>query len=572
MGIQLPERGSRWISCAVLILVLAFLTACNSGISDTSDGGGNTAGDNGDTNTDNTGDNTGGGSDPGGTGGGSDPGGTGSGSDPGGTGGGSGTINTDVAVACTSSGDDSTQNPDGSASFVRSYTIDSPVYHSVVSRKDYLNRNIWLDYMLHEPTTMPKGIVVLIAGGAMNAAIYGTEGNTATHSGKNYLVRSAHRYMQAGYRVITMDRPRDFSKYGDIDSAGYLYDTYRTSVDHAVDITTIVNRENSEDLPVFIAGTSRGAISAVAQNSLSAGIDISSPVTAGSGTPVGTDSLPETQVQVPVHLLYHQTDTCTVSPTTSSALLFDQLLTAGIDVQGNNVSGGFADTVANNPCGALDYHGFTGIENCAVNTSTTWMDNELAAMESQHPGNARPVAQNMTVNDLMGQPIDITLFVTDRDDTTFTYGLPYATSSLGGTLTISDNTVHYVAPNNDLPAMTTDKFVYTVIDSKGSRSAAVVSVDLSQATVDHTDPGLAACSSCHTPPAGHISVISECGACHTTTQWPGQPFDHASFTQGCSTCHDGVIASGKSSGHIDTTEECNVCHASTTDWLIISNN
>jgi hypothetical protein len=534
MGIQLPGGVSRWISCAVLILVLAFLTACGS-----SDGGGNTTGDNGGTNTDNTGGNTGGGSDPGNTGGG-----TGGGSDPGNTGG--GTVSSDVAVACTSSGDDSTQNPDGSASFVRSYTIDSPVYHSVVSRKDYLNRDIWLDYMVHEPTTTPKGIVVLIAGGAMNAAIYGTEGNNATHSGKNYLVRSAHRYMQAGYRVITMDRPSDFSKYGDIDNAGYLYDAYRTSVDHAVDITTIVNQENNEDLPVFIAGTSRGAISAVAQNALAAGIDISSPVTAGSGTPVGTESLPVTQVQVPVHLLYHQTDTCKVSPTTSSALLFDQLLTAGIDVQGNNVSGGFADTVANNPCGALDYHGFTGIENCAVNTSTTWMD-------------------------MMSQAIDITLSATDSDDTTFTYGLPYTTSSLGGTLTISDNTVHYVAPNNDLPAMTTDKFVYTVIDSKGSRSAAVVSVDLSQATVDHTDPGLAACSSCHTPPAGHISVKSECGACHTTTQWPGQPFDHASFTQGCSTCHDGIRASGKPPGHIDTTEECNVCHASTTDWLVISN-
>ena len=565
MGIQLPRGVSRWISLTVLILFLAFLTACNSSSSGSSDGGGNTIGDNGGTNNDNTGGTTGGGSNPGNTGGS-----TGGGSDPGGTSG--GTVNTDVAVACASSGDDSMHNPDGSASFVRSYTIGSPLYHSVVSRKDYLNRDIWLDYMVHEPMGTPKGIVVLIAGGAMDAAIYGTEGNTATYSGKNYLVRSAHRYMQAGYRVITMDRPRDFSKYGDIDNAGYLYDAYRTSVDHAVDITTIINRENSEDLPVFIAGTSRGVISAVAQNTLAAGIDISSPVTAGSGTPVGSDALPVTQIQVPVHLLYHQTDSCTVSPTTNSALLFDQLLTAGIDVQGNNVSGGFADTVANDPCGALDYHGFTGIENCAVKTSTTWMDNELAAMQAQHPGNTRPMALDTTVSDMMGQAIDITLSATDSDDTAFTYGLPYSTSSLGGTMTISGNTVHYIAPNNDLPAMATDKFVFTVMDSKGSRSAAVVSVDLSQATFDHTVSGLAACSSCHTTPAAHIVILkSDCGACHETTQWPGPRFNHSAVTQGCSTCHDGKTASGKPAGHINTTQECDVCHASMTDWLVVTN-
>ena len=177
-------------------------------------------------------------------------------------------IGTDEAVSCSPSGDDSTQNPDGSASFVRSYTVTPNTFHSVVTRKNSLNQDVTLNYMVHEPTNTPSGIVVLIAGGALTAFISGTEGNTAINSGGNFLVRSAHRFMNAGYRVITMDRPDDFTSYGDIDGASYLYDVYRTSVDHAIDITTIVNQENSDNLPVFIAGTSRGAISAVAQNML----------------------------------------------------------------------------------------------------------------------------------------------------------------------------------------------------------------------------------------------------------------------------------------------------------------
>ena len=68
------------------------------------------------------------------------------------------------ALACTSTADDSTQNIDGSASFVHSNTVGEPIYHSVITRKNSLNQDVTVNYMVHEPTSTPKGIVLLIAG------------------------------------------------------------------------------------------------------------------------------------------------------------------------------------------------------------------------------------------------------------------------------------------------------------------------------------------------------------------------------------------------------------------------
>ena len=479
-------------------------------------------------------------------------------------------VGTDGAVACLPSGDDSTQNSDGSASFTRSHTTGSPLYHSVITRKNSLNQDITLDYMVHQPTGTPKGIVVLIAGGALTANISGTEGSTVTGSGGNFLVRSAHRFMQAGYRVITMDRPSDFANYGDIDNASYLYDAYRTSANHAVDIATIVNRENSDNLPVLITGTSRGAISAVAQNALAMGIAISSPVTRSSagGAPIGSAALPVDVMEVPVHVLYHQNDGCSSTQPNNTLALINQLANANVDVAGNHVSGGFVDTVSNNPCGAFGYHGFLGIENCAVTTTTAWIDKFLAAIETAHPGNARPVAQSQSTSTAAGQEIDITLSATDADDTNLVYALPFAQSILSGSVSISGNTVHYVPPPVAMPV--TDSFVFTVQDSKGSRSAAVVSVSINTLfNFDHNSITDQTCADCHLSdkPLSHINSTDVCDACHNTSTWITVSVDHNHVIGTCESCHDGVIARGKGANHMVTTQPCDVCHT-TTSWLM----
>jgi len=559
----------RWLICLGFIVTLLFTVGCSN------DGGGD-GGNMGDIlDTDNKGDteNAGGTGTPGDTG------------NTGGTGGNENPATFINAVVCTPSGDDSTQNNDGSSSISRSHTVGSPLYHSVTTRKDSLGQLITLDYMVHQPMGTPKGVVLLIAGGALTAYIEGTEGNPATRSGGNFLVRSAHRFMQAGYRVITMDRPSDFSNYGNIDSASYLYDSYRTSVDHAIDITTIVNRENIDNLPVFIAGTSRGAISAVAQNMLATGIAISSPVTRSSagGAPIGSPALPVDVVDVPVHVLYHQDDACGSTLPVNTETLINQFDSIGIDVAGNNLSGGFVNTVANNPCGAFDYHGFLGIENCAVNTTTIWMDDLLASVESQNPGNARPTALEQSVATLGNQAIDINLSASDNDDTNLTYQLPYLRSSLGGSLSLNGNVVHYVSPAAS--TTTTDTFVYTVIDSKGSTSAAVISINVivqTQGAFDHTIVADQACVTCHDKilitgrPDTHPDTTDQCETCHTTNVWIPMitPFPHDQTIDACETCHVGnAWASSKSPNHITSTDNCAACHQSgSKPWAPVASN
>jgi hypothetical protein len=520
----------RWLVCAGLVVTLVFTVGCTNSGDDGSNGGiGNT-----------------------------------------------GAIN--KAVVCAPSGDDSTQNNDGSSSRAQSHSVGSPLYHSVTSRKNSLGQLVTLDYMVHQPMGTPKGIVLLIAGGALTGYIEGTEGNPATRSGGNFLVRSAHRFMQAGYRVITMDRPSDFANYGNIDSGSYLYDSYRTSIDHAIDITTIVNLENNDNLSVFIAGTSRGAISAVAQNMLATAIAISSPVTRSSagGAPIGSPALPVGVVDVPVHVLYHQNDGCTGTSPTNSGTLINQLDNAGVDVTGNYLSGGFVDTVANNPCGAFGFHGFLGIENCAVNTTTMWMDDLLASVESQNPGNARPRALEQSARTLENQAIDINLSASDNDDTNLTYQLPYFRSSLGGSLSLNGNVVHYIPPA--ISTTTTDSFVFTVTDSKGSSSAAVVSANITrQGIFDHNLVTGQACVTCHDEiseigkGSTHIISTDVCEACHSVNFWaPATVVDHNHVIGSCSNCHDGIIATGKTSTHIPTSDVCETCHLATGNtWLSV---
>jgi len=373
-----------------------------------------------------------------------------------------------IAIStCTPVAGDSTQNPDGSTSFTRSHTVGSPTYHIVTTRQLADGTDVTMEYMLHEPAGTPKGMIVLIAGGALTANITGVnDGEAPTGSGGNFLVRSAHRYQSNGYRVITIDQPSDAANYG---VSGSDLDTYRNSVNHAVDIATIIQRENTDSLNVIISGTSRGGISAAALNTLAAGITMSSPVSAGPGQPVNSIYLPLTRIVRPSHLLIHTNDTCGYTLPAYSYDVFDGLVAQGNSVSGNEVDGGFRDTVRNDVCGAFDYHGFTGIETCAVSKETDWADSLVASLGSNTP----PVANNLNV--ALGDPIVLT--ATDVDGQALSFSIPFANSTLGGTVsTDSDGNVIYTQPVG--PTGVIDTFAYTVTDGAGGVDTAVVSISI----------------------------------------------------------------------------------------------
>lgn len=388
-----------------------------------------------------------------------------------------------VVSSCNSVAGDNTQNIDGSTSFTKSHLIGSPIYKLITTRKLTDNSDVTLDYMVHEPSTTPKGVIVLIAGGNLRARIQDTNNDAVPdNSSGNFVVRSAHRYQANGYRVITIDRPSDsvnisaaiFGAYGDSNVAINI-DRYRHSMQHAVDIANILKLENTEGYNVIISGTSRGSISATAMNTLVTGIAMSSPLTSAPSTggyvgyPIGSADLPLNLIKRPSHILLHSNDTCAYTLPADSRTLFNDLNTAGVDTKGNEVSGGFQDTVKNDVCGAFDFHGFNGIETCAVEKETKWADSIMADLAS----NSAPKANNLAVNE--GDAI--TLTATDDNSDSLEYAVPYALTSLGGTVaTDTSGAVTYTKPVG--VTGTIDTFAYTVTDGNGGVSTAVVSITI----------------------------------------------------------------------------------------------
>lgn len=371
-----------------------------------------------------------------------------------------------VVTNCSSTANDSTMNLDGTGNLINSAPFG--IYRiATMARRTSTNSRITQDYMLHEPPVVAKAFLVLIAGGQMNAGITGSNNTTPATAGGNFLVRSAHLFAENGFRVMTIDRPSDYADYlGGNTVNGYAYDGYRISAEHAVDLSELINLENGTNLPVIIAGTSRGAISAVAQHRLSAAIAISSPLTSGNnGSPVtGSDAA---QVGEPVYILWHDQDGCSVTTPADAADLVSLFPAAA----GKAVDGGFSDSSQANPCRANTYHGFLGIESCAVSFTTDWIDSELVSIPDSRPL-ATPVVDTTVEN--TAKNISLSGAATNSAGGDLTYSLPHLSTSLDGSLTINGTTITYTPPVN--VSGTTDTFVYVVNEAGGGSSHNLVSV------------------------------------------------------------------------------------------------
>jgi len=350
---------------------------------------------------------------------------------------------------------------------------------------------VTVDYFVNWPAggAAPKAVVVLIGGGDLNMLIRGnpaTGAGDTTGGGNNFLVRTAQLFADAGYLTVALDRPvpGPIVPPGSTD-ATTATDLYRVSVDHAVDILAVLKTLNTRNLPVFLAGTSRGALSVVAQNRIAAGIAASSAVTidmadSGRRLYVGRPDAPMLLPQFvhrPAHVLWHENDGCSGTPPAGSRALYDSLAAAGVDAAFDTARGGVRVTAAGNGvspdvCGALNFHGYMGIENTAVGFITTWLDRRVAALG----GDPMPEAGFAEFATAAGASKSIHLDTLMRDPgcRALGYELPGPATSLGGRAVLSGRTVTYTPP----PGVSsgTDYFVYVATDGRGGVAAAVVSV------------------------------------------------------------------------------------------------
>jgi len=204
--------------------------------------------------------------------------------------------------------------------------------------------------------------VLLVPGGAggFGAMVDGKPGSA------NFLVRSRDYFTAQGFNVAILGRPSDTQ---DMDYA------YRTSDEHVADLAKIVAAiKQWSDKPVWMVGTSRGTVSTVAAavafgNEELAGIVLSSSIV-NMKKPGALPAQKLDAIRIPALVLHHEQDACIQCAPRDVLRVMSGLGNATVKkmVMVNGGSGPTGD-----PCGALHWHGYIGMEQEAVALIADWI-------------------------------------------------------------------------------------------------------------------------------------------------------------------------------------------------------
>lgn len=212
----------------------------------------------------------------------------------------------------------------------------------------------------------PKAAVVLFAGGHGGLQIF-PNGSLKWGEG-NFLVRSRRAFADQGLLVAVVDAPSDRQ------SPPYL-NAFRQRPEHAEDIKAVIAwlRETGK-VPVWLVGTSRGTQSAAyAATELAGpegpdGIVLTSTILSDDkGRPV--PAMPLDRIRIPVLVVHHELDGCR-----HCAFADIPRLMSGLENAPKKQLLAFNGGVSRgDPCEAMAYHGFNGIENEVVRQIAAWL-------------------------------------------------------------------------------------------------------------------------------------------------------------------------------------------------------
>ena len=224
--------------------------------------------------------------------------------------------------------------------------------------------------LIQRPTGPVLGSVVLVAGGHGNLEI-SADGRLGWGVG-NQLVRTRSLYAAAGFVAAVPDIAPEFKRPGGADEG------YRSSAGHARDLGGIIAYLRPQAPPVWLIGTSRGAMSVANAAARLSGPERPDGIVITSGLLLSTRSNSPSaqstvrgldQITVPTLLLNHELDQCRFSPA-SDAPAFRKLLTGSPRVDVKTLSGGASE---GSPCEAWAYHGFNGLDQEVVDLVTAWL-------------------------------------------------------------------------------------------------------------------------------------------------------------------------------------------------------
>ncbi|MEY2685594.1 MAG: hypothetical protein RJA09_2739 [Pseudomonadota bacterium] len=215
--------------------------------------------------------------------------------------------------------------------------------------------------VLWESTPDAQATVVLFPGGS--GGFGRVEAGRAT--GQNFLVRSAHHFLAHGYNVAVLGRPSDTPDLGYPD---------RVSDAHMADVRAVLAFVQTQSVaPVWLVGTSRGSVS-VAAAAIHIPTGIAGVVLASSVvSPQKPEAVPLQDlaaIRVPVLVVHHRQDACHLCAPTDVPAILRGLKHAPVKKEIWVTGGG---TPTGNPCEALHWHGFVGMEREAVALIAGWL-------------------------------------------------------------------------------------------------------------------------------------------------------------------------------------------------------
>jgi pimeloyl-ACP methyl ester carboxylesterase len=213
----------------------------------------------------------------------------------------------------------------------------------------------------------PKAAVVLFAGGHGGLQISPT-GSLNWGEG-NFVVRSRQMFAAHGLMVVVVDAPYDRQ------SPPYL-GGFRQKPEHVADIKAVIAwLKHQINIPVWLVGTSRGTQSAAF---------IATQIAPSEGGPDGvvltstilTDKrsrpvpkMPLGRIQVPTLIVHHKQDGCAHCKYEDLPQLMNKLTAVPrkelLTFEGGRTKG--------DPCQAMAYHGFNGIEQEVVTKIAEWI-------------------------------------------------------------------------------------------------------------------------------------------------------------------------------------------------------
>jgi pimeloyl-ACP methyl ester carboxylesterase len=212
----------------------------------------------------------------------------------------------------------------------------------------------------------PKAAVVLFAGG--HGGLQLSPNGSMKWGERNFLVRSRQLFANQGLLVVVIDAPSDRQ------TPPFLQGL-RQKPEHAADVKAVIGwlRETSK-VPVWLVGTSRGTQSVAYLATELTGADgpdgivlTSTILSDNNGRAV--PAMPLAKIRVPVLVVHHEQDGCRACAFADMPALMNKL---GSTPKSHLLSFKGGDNQGD-PCEALAFHGFNGLERDVVQQISAWM-------------------------------------------------------------------------------------------------------------------------------------------------------------------------------------------------------